>query len=169
MILDSIGAPQIVALLVLTQRGLEELYSGRNTRRLIAEGAHEEGCALYPMVAATHLAWIAAIGLMISPSATVHWPAGVAYMLLQGVRYWVIGSLGRYWTHRIITLPEAPLVNRGPYAVVRHPNYLVTVTEAALLPLAFGAVAISMIFTALWIVVIRAKIVIEDQALACRR
>ena len=169
MILDTVGAPQIAAILVLAQRGLEELYSVRNTRRLIAEGAHEEGRELYPMVAATHLAWIAAMGLMISPTAPVHLPIVGAYILLQGVRYWVIGSLGRYWTHRIITLPNAPLVGRGPYAVVRHPNYLVTITEAALLPLAFGSVAVALVFTALWIVVIRAKIVIEDQALACRR
>lgn len=169
MILDTIGAPQVAALLVLAQRGLEELYSARNTRRLIAEGAHEEGRALYPMVAVTHLAWIAAIGLMIPPSAPIHWPIVASYVLLQGVRYWVIGTLGRYWTHRIITLPAAPLVGRGPYAVARHPNYLVTITEAALLPLAFGAVPISLIFTTLWIVVIRAKIEIEDQALAGRR
>lgn len=169
MILDSLGAPQIAALLVLAQRGLEELYSARNTRRLVAEGAHEEGRALYPMVAATHLAWIAAVGLMIPPSTPIHWPLAVSYMLLQGVRYWVIGSLGRYWTHRIITLPAAPLVGRGPYAVVRHPNYLVTITEAALLPLVFGSIAISIVFTALWIVVIRAKIVIEDEALDGRR
>lgn len=166
---DTIGPPQIAALLVLAQRGLEEIHSARNTRRLIAEGAHEEGRALYPMVAGTHLAWIAAIGLMIPPSAPVHWPLVAMYVLLQGVRYWVIGTLGRYWTHRIITLPGAPLVGRGPYAVVRHPNYLVTISEAALLPLAFGAVAVSIVFAVLWIIVIRAKIALEDNALATRR
>lgn len=169
MIPDFIGLPQIAALIVLLQRGLEELYSARNTRRLLAEGAHEEGSDLYPMVASTHLGWIAAIGLMLPADTPIYWPVAAAYLLLQVVRYWVIGSLGRYWTHRIITLPTAPIVRMGPYAVVRHPNYLVTIAEAALLPLAFGAVAISIIFTALWIVVIRAKIAAEDRALSCRQ
>ncbi len=169
MALDWLGPPQIAALLVLAQRGLEELYSMRNTRRLMAEGAHEEGGALYPMVAATHLGWIAAIGLLVPPDAPVYGPLLVGYLVLQAVRYWVIGSLGRYWTHRIITLPGAPVVRRGPYAVIRHPNYAVTIAETALLPLVFGAVAISMIFTVLWIVVIRAKIAAENRALSSRQ
>ena len=169
MIPDVLGPPQIVALMVLLQRGLEEIYSAHNTRRLLSEGAHEEGRDLYPMVAATHLAWIAAIGLMVPSDTPINWPLAAAYVALQGVRYWVIGSLGRFWTHRIITLPTAPTVRTGPYAFVRHPNYLVTIAEAALLPLAFGAVAISMIFTVLWLVVIRAKIAAEDRALAARR
>jgi methyltransferase len=63
------------------------------------------------------------------------------------VRYWVIGSLGRFWTHRIITLPDAPLMLRGPYGYLRHPNYAVTIVEALVLPLAFGAVALGLIMT----------------------
>src|SRR4029079_2823589 len=56
---DLIGAPQIAAALVLAQRGLEELYSARSTRALLAAGAHQEGSTYYPVVAAAHLAWIA--------------------------------------------------------------------------------------------------------------
>lgn len=168
MAAEWLGAAQIAALLVLGQRGLEELYSAHNTRRLFDEGAHEEGRELYPMVAATHLGWIAAIGLMVPPDAAIVWPVLAAYLVLQGVRYWVIGSLGRFWTHRIVTLPGAPVVRSGPYAFVRHPNYLVTIAETALLPLAFGAVAVSFVFTALWVVVIRGKIGAEERALAVR-
>jgi methyltransferase len=55
-VLDLIGAPQIAALLLLVQRGLEELSSARNTNALTALGAHEVGRGFYPVVAATHLA-----------------------------------------------------------------------------------------------------------------
>ncbi len=133
MLEQSFGAAQIAALLILLQRGLEEVYSARNTPRLIAEGGREAGRDYYPVVAITHLAWIAAIFLLIPATAAVIWPLAVLYLLLQVVRYWVIGTLGRYWTHRIITLPDAPVVRAGPYRYLRHPNYVVTIAETFLL------------------------------------
>jgi len=166
---DLIGPPQIAAVAVLLQRGVEELYSQRNTRRLVAAGGREEGRAYYPVVAVTHLAWIASIFFLIPATAAIFWPAATLFLLLQVVRYWIIASLGRYWTHRIITLDGAPIVRRGPYRVIAHPNYAVTYAETFLLPLAFGATALAVIMAAVWISVIRYKIVLEDRALASRR
>ena len=125
-VLDLIGAPQIAALLLLAQRGLEELYSARNTKALIALGAHEVGRGFYPVVAATHLAWIASLFFLVPADAPILWPLIVYYLALQLVRYWVIFTLGPFWTHRIFTLPGAPVVARGPYRYLRHPNYAVT-------------------------------------------
>jgi methyltransferase len=167
--LDLIGAPQIVAILILAQRGLEEIYSARNTKALIAAGAHEVGSAYYPVVAATHLAWIASLFFLIPADAPILWPLIVYYLLLQLVRYWVIGSLGRFWTHRIFTLPGAPVVARGPYRYLRHPNYAVTIVETFVLPLAFGALALAGIMTALWWTVLAYKMRLEDQEMDARR
>ncbi len=164
-----IGPPQIAALLVLVQRGLEEIHSQRNTRRLVAAGAHEAGRDYYVVVAVAHLAWIASVFFLIPPSAPVVWPVAVFYLLLQPVRYFVIGTLGKYWTHRIITLDAAPVVRRGPYRLIRHPNYAVTIAETFLLPLAFGAVGLAVIMTAVWTAVVGYKIVLEDRAIAERR
>jgi len=166
---QSLGAAQIAALLILVQRGLEELYSARNTAKLIAQGGREAGRDYYPVVAITHLAWIAAIFLLISPSAAVIWPLAGLYLLLQVVRYWVIATLGRYWTHRIITLESAPVVRAGPYRYLRHPNYVVTIAETFLLPLVFGDAAIAVIFGCVWSAVVYYKILLEDAALAERR
>jgi methyltransferase len=148
-LVDLIGAPQIVALLVLAQRGLEELYSAKNTKALLSTGGQEAGSAFYPVVAATHLAWIASLFFLIPPHAIILWPLIAYYLVLQIVRYWVIGSLGRFWTHRIITLPDAPIVARGPYHTLPHPNYAVTIVETFVLLLAFGAFALAAIMTAL--------------------
>lgn len=164
-----IGAPQIAAVLVLAQRGLEELYSARHTKALLAEGGREEGSAFYPVVAAAHLASIASLFFLVPPSAPILWPLITYYFVLQIVRYWTIGSLGRYWTHRIITLPDAPIIARGPYAYVSHPNYALTIVETFVLPLAFGALALASIMSALWWTVISAKIRLEDEALQARR
>jgi methyltransferase len=167
--LDQLGPAQIAALLVLLQRGAEELHSQRNTRRLLAEGAREEGRDYYPVVAVTHLAWIASLYLLVPAGASVSLPLLVAYLALQVARSWVIGTLGRFWTHRIITMTEAPVVRAGPYRFVRHPNYWVTVVETFLLPAVFGAYALGAIMGAVWGAVIIYKIKLEDAALAGRR
>ena len=168
-ILDLIGGPQIAALLLLVQRGLEELYSARNTKALIADGAHEVGRRYYPVVVATHLAWIASLFFLIPADAPILWPLIVYYLLLQVVRYWVIGTLGRFWTHRIFTLPGAPVVASGPYRYLSHPNYAVTIVETFVLPLAFGALALAAIMTALWWTVLAYKMRLEDQEMEVRR
>jgi methyltransferase len=168
-VVDVLGWPQIAALLLLVQRGVEELYSARNTRALIEAGAHEVGRDYYPVVAAAHLAWIASLFLLVPPDAPILWPLIVCYLALQVVRYWVIGSLGRFWTHRIFTLPGAPVVASGPYRVLRHPNYAVTILETFILPLAFGALALAAIMTALWWTVLAYKMRLEDAEMDVRR
>ena len=168
MLPDFMGPPQIAALAVLLQRGAEELHSARNTRRLIATGGREEGRDFYSVVAVSHLAWIGAIFFLIPPDAAILWPALILFLLLQPVRYWIIFTLGRWWTHRILTLDGAPIVARGPSPFLRHPNYAVTYAETFLLPLAFGALALAVIMTAIWVVVIRYKILLEDRANAAR-
>ncbi len=167
--ISGFGAPQLAACLVLIQRGLEELHSARNTKRLLAQGATELGRDYYPVVAVVHLAWIAALFLIIPGHAPIIWPLLWIYLFLQVLRYWVIGTLGRYWTHRIISLEEAPIVTGGPYKILRHPNYLVTMIETPLLPLCFGAVALAVVMSAVWAVVLYYKIVLEDRALSGRR
>ena len=169
MLAETIGWPQIVALLVLLQRGAEELYSARNTRRLVAAGGREAGSSYYPVVATTHLAWIASLFFLIPADAPISIFLAACYVLLTVARYWVIATLGQFWTHRIITLQGAPMVRRGPYALVRHPNYVVTIAETFLLPAVFGAWALAFIMTAIWAAVLRYKIELEDAALAPRR
>jgi methyltransferase len=169
MLAEAIGWPQIVALLVLLQRGAEELYSARNTRILVAAGGQEAGSSYYPVVATTHLAWIASLFFLVPADAPISIFLVAVYVLLTAGRYWVIGTLGRFWTHRIITLEEAPIVRSGPYAFVRHPNYMVTIAETFLLPAVFGAWAVAFIMTAVWAAVLRYKIELEDAALKSRR
>lgn len=168
MLTEFVGPPQIAALIVLAQRGAEELHSMRNTRALLDKGAREVGQDYYSVVAVTHLAWIAGLASLIPPTAPVSMPLLGLYLLLQVARYWVIGTLGKYWTHRIITLDGAPVVRAGPYRYIRHPNYAITIAETFLLPLVFGAVAFALIMTAVWSTVLAYKIKLENGVLAAR-
>jgi methyltransferase len=169
MTIASFGWPQIVALLLLLQRGCEEIYSQRNTERLLAAGAREIGRSYYPVVATTHMAWIASIFFLIAPNSEINLALVFLYGILQIARYWIIGSLGPYWTHRIITLDNAPVVNRGPYRLIRHPNYAVTIAETFLLPIVFGQLALGLIVGAIWYSVLIYKIELEEQGLSKRR
>jgi methyltransferase len=85
--------------------------------------------------------------------------------VLQAARIWVIASLGRRWTTRLIVVPGAPLVAAGPYRWLNHPNYLIVAGEVAILPLAFAAVAIAVGFSACNGLLLARRIRIEDGAL----
>jgi methyltransferase len=89
--------------------------------------------------------------------------------LLQAGRLWVLRTLGRYWTTRIITVPSAPLVMSGPYRFVRHPNYVVVVCEIALLPLVFDGWEIALVFSVLNAALLHVRIRTEDSVLASRK
>ena len=161
--------PQVLALLVAVQRLIEMVHAGRNARRLLAEGGIEYGAGHFPLFVALHGAWLVAVFALVPPEAPVSWPLLGLYGLLQIGRAWVLVSLGRYWTTRVITVPGAPLVRRGPYRLMRHPNYLVLAGEIAVLPLAFGAWEIALVFSLANAALLAWRIRVEDAALAPRR
>jgi methyltransferase len=154
--------------LVVGQRLGELVIARRNTRRLLARGGREVGAAHYPLFILLHTAWIAALAIFVPYDRWPYLPLIVIYLLLQLARVWVITSLGPYWTTRIITLDEAPVVRRGPYRFIRHPNYLVVGMELLVLPLAFRAWWIAAVFTVLNTLLIAYRISVEERALASR-
>ena len=159
----------VILALVAVQRLLELLISRRHEKALRARGAVEVGAAHYPFIVAVHAGWLAALVLwaVIMPPL-LHPALIVVYLLLQPVRAWIIGSLGRAWTTRIITLPGAPLVRRGPYRFLRHPNYVLVVLEIAILPLALGAWPVAAVFSILNATVLKIRIAAENAALDAR-
>lgn len=159
----------VILILVAGQRLAELAYARRNERRLIARGGHEVGRDHYPLFILLHGAWLLAMLLTIQPSRLPNWTLIGVMLGLQFLRVWVVATLGPYWTTRVITLPEAPLINRGPFRFLRHPNYVVVIAEIAVLPLAFGAYGIAVCFSLLNLLLLSWRIRIEEQALAPRR
>ena len=80
-----------------------------------------------------------------------------------------MASLGARWTTGIIVLPNEPLVSRGPYRFLRHPNYAVVTGEIAVLPLVLGLPWIAAIFTVLNAAVLFIRIRAENHALEVSR
>ena len=155
--------------MVALQRVCELVYARRNERRLLASGGVEVGARHYPLFIVLHASWLVAIWSLVPADAPVSWPLLALFIVLQAARVWVVASLGRFWTTRVITMPGAPLVKRGPYRFVRHPNYVVVVCEIAVLPLAFGAWQIAVVFSVLNALLLAHRIRVEDRALDARR
>ena len=162
-------AAYIVIALVVVQRLAELVYAERNTRALKARGAVEIGAGHYPLIVLLHAAWLVAVTAMLPPGHPVSWPLIAVFAVLQGLRVWVLATLGPYWTTRIITLPGAPLVRSGPFKYVRHPNYTVVASEILVFPLVFGELWVAAVFTVLNGAMLFWRIREEDQALAARR
>ncbi len=159
----------IVLGLVVAQRLIELVIAQRNTKRLLAEGAHEVAPGHYPLIVMTHVTWLLALFAWVPVyQSTVDAAWLGVYIALQAGRVWVMLSLGRYWTTRIISVPHAPLIKRGPYKYLRHPNYVVVALEIAVLPLVIGAWPIAVFFSILNAVVLWIRINAENEALHYR-
>ena len=154
----------LVLALVTLERLAELVWAQRNTRRLLARGARESGAGHYPLIVALHAAWLAGLWLW-GRDRAVSAPWLVVFAVLQAGRLWVLATLGERWTTRIIVLPGEPLVRRGPYRLMPHPNYAVVVGEILMLPLALGLPVYGVIFSVLNAAVLFVRIRAETRAL----
>lgn len=164
-----LGLPQYLALAILAQRVIENIHGAYNMRRLLARGGREVGRGFYRVVPVVHLSWIAALFFLIPADAPVAWWLIGVYGVLQICRYAVILTLGPYWTTRTITLDDAPVVRRGIYRYIRHPNYVVVLAEVVIMPLAFGAWEIAAIWGAAHTAMLGYRVYLEEKTLAPRR
>lgn len=149
---------------VTAQRLGELVLARRNTARLLAQGGVEHGAGHYPLIVALHAIWLGGLWWL-AWDAPIQPLWLVVYVGLQGLRAWILLSLGARWTTRIITVPREILVRRGPYRLVRHPNYVVVAAEIAVLPMVFGLWGYAVAFSVLNALVLAIRIRAEGKAL----
>jgi methyltransferase len=158
------GGVLLLAFLTL-QRLAELAWAARNTSRLLAAGGVEFGRRHYPLMVALHGTWL--VGLWVlgydRPIDPIYL---AAFILLQLGRLWVLASLGKRWTTRIVVVPGAALVATGIYRLLRHPNYAIVTGEIVVVPLALGLPVFAALFFALNGVVLAIRIRAENAALA---
>lgn len=159
----------IILSLVIVQRLLELVIARKNEKRMLAKGAYEVGANHYPYMIALHTGFF--ISLIIE---VVYFERGLSpyflwlfiiFLAVQALRIWCLASLGPFWNTKIIILPEANVVAKGPYLYIRHPNYVVVCIEIALLPLMFGAYFTAITFTILNFLMLAVRIPTEERAL----
>lgn len=63
------------------------------------------------------------------------WFAAGMTLLAIILRIWTLWHIGKSWNVRIIGGKGYPICSAGPYAFLRHPNYLVVILELCFIPL----------------------------------
>lgn len=166
-------APFVVAsaslLAVLLLMGAELLVSRRNEARLRAQGALEPPGDVYESMRWAYpgaFVVMALEGALFGPDPGRTTVAGVVVLgASKLLKLWAMAALGPRWTYRVLLLPGAPLVTHGPYALVRHPNYIAVVGELLGMALLVGARVTGPATIVLFGLLLRARIRIEDVAL----
>lgn len=154
----------VILVLVTAQRLSELVIARRNTAALLARGAREVGASHYPVMVALHTSWIVGLWLL-APWQPVSLGLLALYGVAQMFRVWILATLGRRWTTRILIVPGEQLVARGPYRFMRHPNYALVAVEMPLLPMVFGLWWFALLFELLNFAMLAWRISIEERAL----
>jgi methyltransferase len=155
----------VILALVTLQRLGELVLARHNTKALLARGGVEVGARHYPLIVAVHAAWLIALWIF-GRDREVDLLALAPFIVLQGLRIWILATLGARWTTRIIVLPGEKPVATGPYRYLSHPNYAVVAGEIAVLPLALHLPVVTVLFTILNAIVLAIRIRAETRALA---
>lgn len=160
----------LLILAVTLERLVELVIAQRNARWSFTQGGQEFGRPHYVVMVILHTALL--VGCIIEPWALhrlflpwLGWPAVAMLVLSQGLRWWCIASLGRRWNTRVIVLPHEPLIQRGPYRLMHHPNYVAVVAEGVALPLIHTAWLTALCFTVANTVLLGVRIRVENSVL----
>ena len=158
--------------------GLERLWELRISRRNAAlafeRGGKEFGFSHFPWMVVLHtgllFAAVAEVWIFDRPFLAVWgWVFLALAVLCQVGRYWVISALGDQWNTRVIVVPGATRVRRGPYRFtwLSHPNYWIVAIEGIALPMIHSAWVTAIAFTILnAILLLGFRIPTENKALA---
>ena len=159
----------IILSIVIIQRLLELVIAKRNEKNMRAQGAYEVGASHYPLMILLHVSFFISLLVEVTTFNLTPSPLFLVFLILflcvQGLRVWCLTSLGSFWNTKIIILPGANVVTKGPYKYLRHPNYLVVSMEIALLPLMFEAYFTAICFTILNAMMLSVRIPTEERAL----
>jgi methyltransferase len=159
----------IVFLLIIAQRLIELRIANRNRKWMLAQRGTEIGAGHYPLIVLLHAGFFASLWIEVFSKGFPlfwAWPFIVCLLVsVQVIRYWAITSLGPYWNTRIIFVPGADAVRKGPYRYMRHPNYSVVILELLLIPLLFNAYITLLLFGFLNALMLRHRIRVEEEGL----
>jgi methyltransferase len=153
-------------------RLLEMRLSRRHQRALEARGATHAREPGFALMVALHTGVLVAAALEVlalrrpfTPALGV--PAVVIFALANGLRWWVIATLGPHWNVQVVgSSASLGVVTGGPYRWIRHPNYVAVFAELVALPLVHGAWLTAGIGAALHAVVLRRRLALEESVLA---
>ncbi len=158
----------VIIILIILQRLVELVVAKRNEKMMLAKGAYEVGASHYPYMILLHSSFFVCLIIEVmysNLSQTPNYLLLAVFLFLQLMRIWCLTSLKSFWNTKIIILPGATLVKKGPYAFIPHPNYVVVCLEILVLPLMFQAYFTVVCFTLLNFAMLAVRIPVEEKAL----
>lgn len=155
-----------IIFLILLRLG-ELLLARRNEQWLLRHGAVEYGKGHYRYIVMLHILFFVSLSIeyIFTPAKYYSIPLLLLYFLLLAFKAWVIGSLGKCWNTKIFRIVGCPLVKKGPYRFLKHPNYMVVIAEIALIPLIFHLYITAIVFSLLNALMLYIRIREENKAL----
>ncbi|AOH55452.1 isoprenylcysteine carboxyl methyltransferase [Peribacillus muralis] len=159
----------IFIILIAIQRLVELYIAKQNEKQLKVAGAVEYGESHYRWMVLMHVSFFVVLILEVlafGRNVSALWPIWLTlFLVAQSGRIWVISSLGKHWNTKIIVVPDAEVVIKGPYKFFKHPNYIIVATEIIVISLLFNAFFTAILFTILnaWMMAVR--IPLEEKAL----
>lgn len=158
--------------IIFVAMALEARVSSRHERLLRARGAREPHDDVWAVMRVTYPAAFLAMAvesvLRGGPSGRRFLEGMAIWAAAKLLKVWAIRSLGDRWSFRVLVLPGAPLISRGPYRWIRHPNYVAIVGEFAGAGTMLAAPTTFLVFTAIFIGIMRRRIDVEERALGLR-
>ncbi|OIJ11577.1 isoprenylcysteine carboxyl methyltransferase [Anaerobacillus arseniciselenatis] len=159
----------LLIVIVICQRVIEVIIANKNAVWIKERGGYEVGREHYKYLVLLHTMFF----LSLLVEVTVHPPKFVAwsivpffiFLIAQFGRVWALSSLGEFWNTRIMVLPGAKVIAKGPYQYIRHPNFVIVFTEIAVFPLIFQAYWTAVVFTIVNALVLSVRIRTEEKAL----
>lgn len=89
----------------------------------------------------------------------------VIFLAANGVRWWVIRTLGEHWNVQVMDSTRLGVISSGPFRFVRHPNYAAVFTEMLALPLIHTTWITALAGTLAHIVVLSQRLSTEERVL----
>jgi methyltransferase len=166
----SAGWFTVLVALVAVERLVELVVARRNLAWALRNGGVEYDRGAFRWMVLLH------VGLLVGSLLEVWlldppwipwlgWPMVALVVASQALRWWCIATLGRQWNTRVVVVPGLPLVTRGPYRLLRHPNYVAVVVEGFALPMVHTAWITATTFSVLDAFVLRRRVRTENRAL----
>ncbi len=164
--------PYVILLaLIATERMVEVRRSNRNVAWAMERHGIETGQRHFRVMTAIHALFLPACALEVWLFDRPWVPAlGISMLavalLAQGLRWWAVATLGPRWNVRTVVVPGEPVVTRGPYRFVRHPNYVAVSLEFMVIPLIHTAWLTAILFSLFNLPLLATRIRCEERALA---
>jgi methyltransferase len=161
-----------LALAVFVPMAIEAAVASRHDRALRARGAAEPTGDVFNLMQLAYPGGFLAMiveGWFRQGHGNRAAAVGVGlFILAKGLKYWAISTLGDRWTFRVLVPPGSRRIVDGPYRFLRHPNYVAVIGELAGVAQIANARISGPLATGLFLLLILARIRIEERALAAR-